>query len=69
MYCKNENRTCVGLDCKLSGRLEDCMFCYLGCDLTYDADYDVDNKLAKFESICDIIRQVLSGKRDSTRIF
>ena len=33
-------------------------FRYLGCDITYD----VDHKLAKFQSICGTIQRVLSRK-------
>ena len=35
-------------------------FRYLGCDNTYDVDYDVDHKLAKFQTICDTVRRVVS---------
>ena len=32
-------------------------FHYLGCDITYDVDYDVGHKLAKFRSIRSTIRR------------
>ena len=34
----------------------------LGCDFTYDVDYDVDRKLARLQSICGKIRRVVSRK-------
>ena len=42
---------------------------YLGCDIIYDVNYDVDHKLDNFQSICGTIRQVLSRKtRKQTRL-
>ena len=37
-------------------------FGYLGCDTTYDVEYDVDQKLVKFPSICGTIRKALLRK-------
>ena len=34
----------------------------LGYDISFDVDRDVDHKLAAFQSICGIIRHVLSMK-------
>jgi hypothetical protein len=34
-------------------------FNYLGCDVTYDQDEDVNNKLHKFQNICGTIRRNL----------
>ena len=43
-------------------------FRYLGCDATYDVDYDVDHKLAKLQSICGTVRQALQKEtRKATR--
>ena len=38
-------------------------FRYLGFDITYDVDYNVGHKLAKFQSICGTIHQALSRKQ------
>lgn len=35
---------------------------FLGCDVTYHVDYDVDRKLAKFQTVCGTIRLALSRK-------
>jgi hypothetical protein len=37
-------------------------FKYLGCDVSYQYDNDVDVKLEKFENICVTIRISLRGK-------
>jgi hypothetical protein len=38
-------------------------FIYLGCDVTYDQDEDVNNKLHKFQSICGTIRRNLKKNK------
>ena len=42
---------------------------YIGCDITYAVDCDIDRKLAKYQSVCGIIRRLLSVKtRKDTRL-
>jgi hypothetical protein len=37
-------------------------FRYLGCDVTYEINNDIQNKLNKFSQICDTITRTLKGK-------
>ncbi|KAK7861914.1 hypothetical protein R5R35_009378 [Gryllus longicercus] len=44
-------------------------FNYLGCDISYDTDKDIENKTNKFQSICGIINRTLQNKaRKDTKI-
>ena len=35
---------------------------YLGCDVRYDMDDDINQKCLKFQTICGAIRRTLKGK-------
>jgi hypothetical protein len=44
-------------------------FNYLGCDISYEKDNDVDNKLAKFRNVCGTIHKYPKHKtRKDTRL-
>ena len=44
-------------------------FKYLGCDITYDEDKDIINKVNTFQRICGTIRRTLKNKtRKETQI-
>lgn len=43
-------------------------FKYLGCDISYDYDEDLKNKLARFQYICGTIKRILRNTRKETRM-
>ncbi|KAJ4429720.1 hypothetical protein ANN_21924 [Periplaneta americana] len=44
-------------------------FDYLGCNITYDVDRDIDNKISKFQWICGTINRTLKNKtRKETKL-
>ena len=54
----NANESYIGF-----GQQIEMAFNCVGCDISYYVDYDVGHKLAKFQSICGTICQVLSRKQ------
>jgi hypothetical protein len=38
-------------------------FNYLGCDISYEKDNDVGNKLSKFRNVCGTIHKYLKHKK------
>jgi hypothetical protein len=46
-------------------------FNYLGCDISYEKDNDVDNKLAKFRNVCGTIHKYLkhNTRKDTSLKF
>ncbi|XP_075210534.1 uncharacterized protein LOC142317874 [Lycorma delicatula] len=45
------------------------VFNYLGCDLSYDRNIDIDKKLSRFEEVCDLIRRTVGKQiREETQL-
>ena len=64
---KFPTRSKIVIDNKLIERTNH--FNYLGCDITYDRDKDIENKINKFQSICGTINRTLQNKtRKDTKL-